>query len=147
MGLKRTWRRRTPLQDAVVLITGGGSGIGELMAVGAARRGARAVVLWDIDPVAAERVAAAVGVAGAEAYVQRVDVRDPDAVAEAAQRVLTEYGSVDVLINNAGVVSGKDILDLSEEEIARTFDVNVLSHYRTVKAFLPAMLARDSGLV
>ncbi|HHW82360.1 MAG TPA: SDR family oxidoreductase [Actinomycetales bacterium] len=145
--MKWIGRERMPLEGTVVLVTGAGSGIGELVAVGAARRGARGVVLWDIDPVAAERVAAAVGLAGAEAYVQRVDVRDTQAVAAAAAQVLAQYGAVDVLVNNAGVVSGKDLVDLSEEEIARTFDVNVLAHYRTIRAFLPTMLQRDSGLV
>nr|NLD40978.1 SDR family oxidoreductase [Actinomycetales bacterium] len=117
------------------------------MAVGSAERGAHAVVLWDIDPVGLERVAARVGVAGAEAYVQTVDVRDPEAVATAAAQVSAEYGRVDVLVNNAGVVSGKEVLALTEEDIARTFDVNVLSHYRTIREFLPGMMRRDEGLI
>ncbi|HZK05172.1 MAG TPA: SDR family oxidoreductase [Actinomycetaceae bacterium] len=145
--MRKTWRERTELRGAVVLITGSGSGIGELMAVGAARRGARAVILWDIDEAAMGRVADRVAALGVQAVPMPVDVRDPEMVTGAAARVIEEFGSLDVLINNAGVVSGKYLLELSEDEIERTFEVNVLAHYRTVRAFLPAMLERDRGLI
>jgi all-trans-retinol dehydrogenase (NAD+) len=52
---------------------------------------------------------------------------------------------VDVLVNNAGVVVGKPILDLTPEEIERTFRINALAHFWTIKAFLPGMIAADSG--
>jgi all-trans-retinol dehydrogenase (NAD+) len=54
---------------------------------------------------------------------------------------------VDVLVNCAGVVTGKPLLEASEAQIRRTFDVNVLGLYWTTRAFLPGMLARDSGTI
>lgn len=117
------------------------------MAVGAAERGARAVVIWDINAAAAHAVAERIAALGCEVLVQDVDVRDAAAVERAGAEVLDQFGAVDVLINNAGIVSGKGFLELEDAEIDRAYDINVLSHYRTVRAFLPAMLRRDRGVV
>lgn len=62
-----------------------------------------------------------------------------------AARTLAESGAIDILINNAGIVSGKNLLDISDGEIERTFQVNTLALFWTVRAFLPSMLERDSG--
>lgn len=124
------------LAGSTVLITGGGSGLGRELAVQAARRGAR-VIVWDRDPEAARRTANAVGGDWAE-----VDVTD------AAQVRSTAAGqAVDVLINNAGVVTGKLLLEASEEQIRRTFEVNTLAGFWTTQALLPGMLDRDRGMV
>ena len=61
--------------------------------------------------------------------------------------VLEHLGRVDVLVNSAGVVTGRRFEDLSEEDVARTFDVNVLALYRVVRCFLPGMRTRDRGCV
>ena len=122
--------RRTPVRGAVVLVTGAASGIGALVAVQAAHRGARAVVLWDLDLPAAQDVATRVQAAGATCLAQRVDLRDAREV-EAA----------------GGVVTGRRFEDLSEEDVVRTFDVNVLALYRVVRCFLPGMRTRDRGCV
>jgi len=122
----------TDLKGAHVLITGAGSGIGRLMALEAVRRGAR-VTGWDRD---AGALAALDGVATAV-----VDVTDRAGVyAEAARTP-----DVDVLILNAGVISGRRLLDLPDEAIERTMEVNVLGLFWCTKAFLPRMAARDRG--
>lgn len=128
-----------------VLITGGGSGIGRLMALGAATRGAASVVLWDMNLTAAKAVAKEVSALGAAGSAQKVDVSDRSAVAAAATVTLEAIGHLDVLINNAGVVSGKTFLNLSEKDITSTYGVNTFALYWTTQAFLPGMLARDSG--
>ena len=139
--------RRTPVRGAVVLVTGAASGIGALVAVQAAHRGARAVVLWDLDLPAAQDVATRVQAAGATCLAQRVDLRDAREVEAAGRVVLERLGRVDVLVNSAGVVTGRRFEDLSEEDVARTFDVNVLALYRVVRCFLPGMRTRDRGCV
>ncbi len=139
--------RRTPVRGAVVLVTGAASGIGALVAVQAAHRGARAVVLWDLDLPAAQDVATRVQAAGATCLAQRVDLRDAQEVEAAGRVVLERLGRVDVLVNSAGVVTGRRFEDLSEEDVARTFDVNVLALYRVVRCFLPGMRTRDRGCV
>jgi all-trans-retinol dehydrogenase (NAD+) len=133
------------LRDTHVLITGGGSGIGRLMALGAAKRGARHVVIWDMNLPAAKEVAAEVKALGAGATAKKVDISKRDAVAAAAAETLSTLGHLDVLINNAGVVSGKNFLDLTEADITSTYAVNTLALYWSIQAFLPQMIARDSG--
>lgn len=135
---------RIAWRTATVLVTGGGAGIGRLMAAGAARRGAR-VVIWDRDRAAATRVARWIGARGGEASAAVVDVTDAQAVARAAAAL--EPGGVDVLINNAGVVTGKHLLEASEAEIRRTYEVNALAPYWTTKALLPGMERRGRGVV
>jgi all-trans-retinol dehydrogenase (NAD+) len=127
-----------------VVITGGASGIGRLVSLDLARRGAR-VIAWDISPAALDALGAEAKAAGSEIATMLVDVSDRKAVYAAAAEILDERGIVDILVNNAGVVSGKKLLDTQDEKIEKTFQVNTLAHFWTTKAFLPAMLAKDSG--
>ena len=135
----------TDVRDRVALVTGGASGIGRLLALELARRGAVPVV-WDVDE---ERLAATVDELGrrsserARGYT--CDVRDPDAVRSTAERVRREVGDPMILVNNAGVVSGARLLELPDEAIRRTFDVNALALFWVTKAFLPAMVDAGRG--
>ncbi len=135
------------LSGSSVLITGGARGMGRLMALGSASRGARHVVLWDLQGQQLAEVAREVESLGAQVSIDTVDVTDHRAVEKAAKRALKSAGSVDIVINNAGVISGKDFLDLSPEEIMTTFQVNTLSLYWTSRAFLPAMLEANRGRI
>ena len=137
----------TDVRDRVALVTGGASGIGRFLALELARRGAVPVV-WDVDE---ERLSATIEELGrlssrrARGYT--CDVRDPDAVRSTAERVHDEVGDPTILVNNAGVVSGARLLDLPDEAIRRTFDVNVLALFWVTKAFLPAMVDAGGGHV
>jgi len=62
-----------------------------------------------------------------------------------AKKVIEQVGHPTVLVNNAGVVQGKLILDLEPADVEQTFDVNVLAHFWTLKAFLPEMIKKNSG--
>lgn len=128
-----------------VLITGSAGGIGRLMAQKIAARGAN-VILWDLNLSGLESLSEQLQRWGfrASAYHQ-CDLSDREEIQDTARRVLAEEGTVDVLINNAGVVSGKPLLELTDEAIQRTFDVNTLSLYWTTRAFLPGMIAQNSG--
>src|SRR5690625_5394072 len=94
-------QRGLALSGARVLITGAGSGIGRLMALGAARRGAGEVILWDLSAERAGAVKAEVEAAGATASVGIVDVADRTAVADAADRKSTRLNSSHVAISYA----------------------------------------------
>jgi len=135
----------TALQGRIALITGAGAGIGRLLASELALRGANPV-LWDLDE---SKLAVTLddlrGVAGGLARGYVCDVRDRDAVYQTAERVRSEVGDPDVVINNAGVVSGARLLDLPDEQIRRTFEVNALALFWVTKAFLPAMVRRNRG--
>ncbi|MCL1897463.1 MAG: SDR family NAD(P)-dependent oxidoreductase [Micrococcales bacterium] len=132
----------TPLDGSTVLVTGGGSGLGRLLAFGAAGRGAQ-VVVWDISADRAASTRDIILAHGGEASSASVDVSDRAAVEEAAAAA----PPVDILINNAGVVGGRVLLDTTPEQITRVLTVNLHSLYWVTRAFLPGMVDRGSGSV
>lgn len=137
----------TELAGQRVVITGGASGLGRRMAMEFARQGAE-LVLWDLDAVRLRRVVAEVEqLGGRKAWGFECDVSDKRAVAEVAAVVEHEVGPVDIVVNNAGIVSGRPFLELSDEAIERTFGVNTLALFWVTRAFLPGMLERNRGHV
>lgn len=134
------------LRDRVVLVTGAARGMGLGLARAFAARGSR-LALWDVDGVALSEVAGEFLSRGLQVRWDVVDLRDREAVAETARRVLEEDGPVDVLVNNAGVVAGKALLDLTDADIERTIGVNTLALFWTTRAFLPAMIRQGRGHV
>lgn len=128
-----------------ILITGAGSGLGRGMALHMARKGAY-IIGWDTNRKALDNVLFELKLAsGRDAQGFVCDVSDHDAVASVAEAVRSNGGPVDILINNAGVVSGKRFLDCSEAEIERTMGVNTMALFWTAKAFLPEMIDRNAG--
>lgn len=142
--------RGTPLRGATVVVTGAASGLGRGLALAAARKGAT-VVMWDRDGDALDAAVAEVDAARtgpALAPIGRVvDVTDRDGVRRAAEEAIDATGGIDVLVNNAGVVSGKYLTDLDEADVRRTFEVNTLALYWVTQAFLAHMMERDRGRV
>jgi all-trans-retinol dehydrogenase (NAD+) len=136
----------TGFRASHVLITGAASGIGRLLALGACARGAR-VTLLDRDRTGLSSVRSELNLDGYDAAAYAVDLGDRSAFKAVAAQVLAVRGPVDILINNAGVVTGKTLLECSDEAIERTFQVNALALFWTVRAFLPAMIAQGRGHV
>jgi len=132
----------TELRGAHVVITGAASGLGRLMALEIARRGGKALSLWDLDAPGLDAVAKEVETLGARPQSVVCDVSDRRAVYAAAARIAEP---VDILINNAGVVSGKSLLEIPDEQIETSLRVNIHSLFWMIKAFLPGMLERDRG--
>jgi len=120
-----------------ILITAAGQGIGKACALACAAEGAQ-VIATDINGKTLTELAAE---AGLTTHV--LNVRDGAAVAALAQ----ELGALDVLVNVAGFVHNGTILECSEDDWAFSFDLNVTSMYRVIKAFLPAMLAAGGGSI
>ena len=125
------------LQDKAVLITAAGQGIGRASAIAFASRGAR-VIATDINEAALSSLAEETGI-----LTRRLDVLDTAAV----NALAAEIGAVDVLFNCAGVVHPGTILEASDADFDFAFDLNVRSMFRTIRAVLPAMLARGSGAI
>ncbi len=125
------------LKGKRAFVTAAAAGIGRACAVAFAREGAT-VFATDVD----EKGLGTLKNEGV-ADVARLDVRDSAAVAAAAKRV----GKVDVLLNAAGFVHHGTILDCSDEEWDFSFDLNVKSMHRIIRAFLPAMLEGGGGAI
>lgn len=132
------------ISGTVALVTGGASGIGKIVGFSLAERGAH-VVLWDRNAEALKAAEAEAAARGLSVVGMACDVTDRAEVYRLAGEVSSRVGPVDILINNAGVVSGKTLLETPDDDIVRTMEVNVLANFWTVKAFLPGMLERDRG--
>lgn len=124
--------------SAVVLITGGASGIGRAVAERVVARGAR-VVVWDISEAAIAETVAALGPL-AEGY--RVDVSDADAVAQA------QSGGVTHLVNNAGVLGNRlDWVDLDAKAVRSILDINVVGLMMATSAFLKTRVPHPQAAI
>ena len=125
------------LKGKRAFVTAAAAGIGRASAIAFAREGA-SVFATDIDESGLASLASE-GVA----EVARLDMRDGSAVAAMAKRV----GTVDVLLNAAGFVHHGTVLDCSDDDWDFSFDLNVKSMHRTLRAFLPGMLAAGKGSI
>lgn len=139
--------RLMSLRAQTVLVTGAGSGIGRLLAIGAAQRGASHVVVWDINAAAAHDVVEEIQALGCDASYDVVDLAEDASVDAAGDAVRARLGGIDFLINNAGIVTGKTFLDQTHQDVERTFQINTLALYRVTRQFLPNMLANNFGSV
>jgi len=130
------------LAGKVALVTGASRGIGREIALALARRGA-IVALLARDRAALMEVAATIG--GAQTLVLPADLAETAQIGEAVETVLDRYGRVDVLVNNAGVLSDRNFLETSPEQIARTVDINFRAAAVLTRLVGKEMAARRSG--
>lgn len=137
-------RAQKSLKDKVVVVTGAAGGVGQELTLRLARIKAK-VVAWDINEAALETLKEKCEEEGYKIFTYVVDISDRRNVYKNADLVKNEIGTVDVLINNAGIVTGNTFLDCPDHMIEKTFQVNMLSHYWTTKAFLPDMLKKGKG--
>jgi all-trans-retinol dehydrogenase (NAD+) len=134
----------TDFTNKVTLITGGARGLGRLVAQRMAAKGSH-VVLWDIAHETLASTGSDLLAKGYKVTTYDCDVSERDMVYGLAERVKEEVGKVDIIINNAAIVSGRPFLECSDEQLQRTVGVNLLAHFWTVKAFLPDMVKANSG--
>lgn len=142
--LPTSYRHKKDIVGEIALVTGGGGGLGRLLALRLAKLGAT-VVLWDVNTQGLEETVSLVKGIGGNAYGFKCDLADKEDVYKVAKKTQQEVGDVTILINNAGVVSGQLLLNTPDHLIQRTFDVNIIAHFWTVKAFLPKMIDKDHG--
>jgi len=114
------------------------------MAEALAAEGAQ-LILWGHERVPLEAVDKELNERGWRCATYLCDVSRRYSIYDTAKRVLHEHGPIDILINNAGVVSGRPLLAISDAEIRQTFDVNALAPIWMTRAFLPAMIERGRG--
>ncbi|CAO2581037.1 Short-chain dehydrogenase/reductase family 16C member 6 [Lemmus lemmus] len=162
-------KRKKNVAGEIVLITGAGSGLGRLLAMHFASHGA-ILVLWDINqegnmetcrlakgskPGWSTKASSRIGSKATEkpcleklnkqTNKQKIQRFNRCHVSLISGQVREEVGDVTILINNAGVVTGKPFLDIPDHMVERSFLVNSISHFWTYKAFLPAMVANNHG--
>jgi 2-keto-3-deoxy-L-fuconate dehydrogenase len=126
------------LQDKLALVTAAGQGIGRAIAEAFVAEGAR-VIATDVDDKKLE------GIKSLKRH--KLDVRATASVEALAKGIAAEFGGLDVLVNCAGYVHHGSVLDCSEQDWDFSFDLNAKSMHRTIKAFLPGMLAKKAGAI
>ncbi|KAF2754955.1 NAD(P)-binding protein [Pseudovirgaria hyperparasitica] len=124
--------------EEIAIVTGGCRGIGMLIVDGLVTRGVKVVIL-DVSDLPARFQS------HKQIMYFQCDITKESTVMEVAMNVKDSLGTPTVLVNNAGICGNKTILDTSEEYLHRIFDVNILAHFYTVKAFLPDMLKARKG--
>jgi 2-keto-3-deoxy-L-fuconate dehydrogenase len=126
------------LQDKLALVTAAGQGIGRAIAEAFVAEGAR-VIATDVDEKKLE------GMKSLKRH--KLDVRSTESVEAFAKGIATELGGLDVLVNCAGYVHHGSVLDCSEQDWDFSFDLNVKSMHRMIRAFLPGMLGKKAGAI
>ena len=130
------------LEGKVAVVTGGGSGIGEGI-IGACVEAGMRVVVADIDLDEAERVASAARESGADALAVQVDVSDRIAMDALAERAYEDFGEVNLLFCNAGVITEASIEDSTDADWEWLFRVNVMGVVHGAQAFVPRMREQE----
>lgn len=132
------------LKNKNALVTGAGKGIGKAIALALAKEGVNVILIArtqeEIDSVAAKVRSLRV-----KALAIAADVADINSVNSAVEKALAEFGSIDILINNAGIAAFGKILEMEPKAWERIIQVNLMGTYYTTRAVLPNMIERQTG--
>jgi 3-oxoacyl-[acyl-carrier protein] reductase len=134
------------LKDKVAVVSGAAQGIGRAIAELYAREGAKVAVV-DVQPEAAEKVAAEIRSGGGEALAVACDVSDREEVDRAAAAVKEAYGPIDVLVNNAGITRPAMLHKMTEEQWDQVIKVHMYGSYYWLKAVVHDMIERQWGRI
>jgi len=130
-------------ENKVVMVTGGAAGIGRATATGFAKEGAK-VAICDVNPEAGKTTAESLG---PEATFQQVDVSDNKSVNDWVESVVSQYGQIDVLVNNAGITRDGLIMRMKEADWDAVLNVNLKSAFNCIKAVSKTMVKQRSGRI
>lgn len=135
------------LEGRVAIVTGGGRGMGRTHCIELAKRGAK-VAVFDLDDDVAHGTAAEVRAHGGEVIAARVDVTQRAVVEEAVNRVGEEWGGIDIVVSNAGLVNDESKLEATDDdEWRRMFAVNVDGALHMSRAAIPWLRKSAAGRI
>lgn len=134
-------------ENKVALVTAAGAGIGRAIALKLAAEGAR-VVVSDVDDASGEQTVALIVEAGGTAVYQRTDVADDAQVRELVQRAVSEFGALDLAVNNAGLgAAPKPLQDVTDTDWQRTISVTLTGTFQSMRAELEQMSSQGGGAI
>ncbi|QNR25526.1 beta-ketoacyl-ACP reductase [Croceimicrobium hydrocarbonivorans] len=132
------------LQDKVAVITGGGSGIGLAAVKEFLNQGAK-VAIWDLNSDQVQYLLKSEGESQLRFY--SVNTAESASVNEAAEKVIQDFGKVDILINNAGITRDATLLKMTDEQWQAVLQVNLTGVFNCTRAFAPHFKAQESGRI
>ena len=135
------------LSGKAALVTGGSRGIGRAIAISLASSGAKVVVNYNSNSSAADEVVSAIVEAGGQALAVQADVISSTDVERLVKTTHDTFGSVDILINNAGITRDKLILRMSESDWDAVLDTNLKGAFLCCKSVAPIMVKQRSGAI
>jgi short-subunit dehydrogenase len=135
----------TQIKNRCVLITGGASGIGKLIAQRCLEQRAYKVILWDINEVNLLKTKSQFANLGYDVDIEIVDVSNLEDIERAAKIAKDTYTTIDILFNNAGIVVGKPFVEHSHRDITKTMNINTSALMHIAKEFLPDMIDQCEG--
>ncbi len=135
------------LDDTAALVTGGSRGIGRGIAEGFAAEGARVAVNYRSSEDAADEVVESIENEGGEAIAVQADVSDPEAVEGMVAECEEEFGRIDVLVNNAGLLTQSPLVEMDREQWQDTIDTDLTGTFLVTRRVLTPMLDAGSGKV
>lgn len=133
--------------DKVAVVTGGGRGIGQSIAVSLAKEGAKVAVVSRSESSCGRSADEINAVYPGAAKAYAVDVADHTAVLELGKRVIEDFGTVHILINNAGVTRDGLLMRMKEEDWDVVLDTNLKGAFNTVKAFMRVLMKEDGARI
>jgi len=143
--IRESYRGTDKLLDKVAIITGGDSGIGRAVAVHYAREGADSVIVHLKETQDAEETKRLVEAEGRRCLVLKGDVAAPSFCREIVSRTRQEFGKINIVINNAAEqYDWEDITEIPDDQLMRTFQTNIFSHFYLTKAALPHLSEGDT---
>jgi meso-butanediol dehydrogenase/(S,S)-butanediol dehydrogenase/diacetyl reductase len=134
------------LADRIAIITGGTSGIGKATALLFAQEGAKVVITGRRRDRGEEVLSAIQALGGACQFIQ-TDHTDPEACSRVVERTLAKFGRIDILFNNAGIVTSGTAESVSEEDWHNTLAINVTAVWRMSRLVIPIMRAQGGGVI
>jgi short-subunit dehydrogenase len=129
-----------------MLVTGGNRGMGKLFCEHGVAEGAK-IIIWATNEQTMKETAEELTRRGGEVYTYKVDVSDRRAIEKAAENVLKEHGTVDVLVNNAGIVASAYFWEHTNDQIEKTMHINSGAQMYICRAFLPGMMEKREGRI
>lgn len=134
----------TDLKNKNALITGAGKGIGKAIALALAKEGVN-VILISRTQLDVDQLAIKIENFGVKSLALSADVSDINSINAAVEKALAEFKTIDILINNAGIASFGNFLELEPTEWEKIIQVNLMGTYYTTRAVLPNMIERQTG--
>lgn len=134
------------LENKVAIITGGAQGIGKAAVKKLAGEGAT-VIIWDINEEKANKTISELSTVSNKIFFNSVNITSYESVQSAAESVYNKYGSIDILINNAGITKDATLVKMSPEQWQQVINVNLTGVFNCTKSVAPFMVEKKSGRI